>query len=140
MIVLHMHLSELVFLCCQEIHTTFFMSTWWENCKNMQKNWNSMMSTYPAHPTGNFCHVLVCPQKAIVRMKFLAYFWNLLTLLVSRSEYQRDKPFLLTMVSYLKKYILKLKYKRKKIPSALSDLPANWPGLTSLFGWIGLAS
>jgi hypothetical protein len=27
------------------------------------------------------------------------------TLLVSRSEYPRDKPFLLTMVSYLKKKI-----------------------------------
>ena len=28
---------------------------------------------------------------------------TLFTLLVSHSEYQRDKPFLLTMVSYLKK-------------------------------------
>ena len=27
------------------------------------------------------------------------------TLLVSRSEYPRDKPFLLTMVSYFKKWI-----------------------------------
>ena len=27
-----------------------------------------------------------------------------------------------------------------QIPWALSELPANWPGLTSLFGWIGLAS
>ena len=28
--------------------------------------------------------------------------------------------------------------KGKKIPQALSELPANWPGLTSLFGLIGL--
>ena len=48
----------------------------------------------------------------------------LCTLLVSRSEYPRDKPFLLTMVSYLKKKI-KLKEK-KKLPQALSELPANW--------------
>ena len=25
---------------------------------------------------------------------------------------------------------------RKKIPQALSELPANWPGLTSLFGLV----
>ena len=27
-----------------------------------------------------------------------------------------------------------------QIPRALSELPANWPGLTSLSGWIGWAS
>ena len=32
------------------------------------------------------------------------------TLLVSRSEYPRDKPFLLTMVSYLKKYLNSIQY------------------------------
>ena len=36
-----------------------------------------------------------------------------LKLLLSRSEYPRDQPFLLTMVSYLKKYKLKLREKKK---------------------------
>ena len=43
--------------------------------------------------------------------------------LVSRSEYPRDKPFLLTNVSYLNEYMKR----EKKIPQALSELPANWP-------------
>ena len=54
------------------------------------------------------------------------------TLLVSRSEYPRDKPFLLTIVSYLKK-----RKEKKKIPRALSELPANWPGLTQWSRYVG---
>ena len=43
-----------------------------------------------------------------------------ITLLVSRSEHPKDKPFLLTIVSYLKK---KIKYKgENEIPWALSEL------------------
>ena len=58
-----------------------------------------------------------------------------LTLLVSRSEYPRDKSFLLIIVSSLRKKIKIKREKREKIAWALSELPANWPGLTSHFGW-----
>ena len=42
-------------------------------------------------------------------------------MIVSRSEYPRDKPFLLTMVSYSRNK-QEYEYKREK---NLSDLPAN---------------
>jgi hypothetical protein len=29
-----------------------------------------------AHLTAHFCPVLVCPQKATVKIQFLPYFWN----------------------------------------------------------------
>ena len=60
------------------------------------------------------------------------------TLHVSRSEYPRDKPFLLTMVSYSKNNYNREKI--NKIPQALSELPANGPGQFSQKGWLGLAS
>ena len=31
-------------------------------------------TAYPAHPVAIFCPVLVCPQKAIMTIKFVAYF------------------------------------------------------------------
>ena len=51
-----------------------------------------------------------------------------LTLLVSLYEYPRDKPFILTMVSYFQKTKIK-RAKRKKIPQVFSELP----GLPSIF-------
>ena len=63
------------------------------------------------------------------------------TLLVSRSEYPRDKPFLLTMISYFKKLIKIKREKRIKFPRALSELSVNWPGrLFSQKGWLDLVS
>ena len=49
----------------------------------------------------NFVTALVVLDLNITKSKYV----NVITLLVSRSEYPRDKPFLLTMVSYLKNKI-----------------------------------
>ena len=50
------------------------------------------------------------------------------TLLLSCSKYPRDKSFLLTIVSYIKKDKLNKYIREKKSPRSLSELPSNWPG------------
>ena len=66
--------------------TTFFMSTWWGDPKNMKElNSHDGFLSYLQNSTANsallaahFCPVLVCPQKATVRIRFFPYFWNFL--------------------------------------------------------------
>ena len=48
-----------------------------------------------AHLAAHFCPALVCPQKAIVIIQFLAYFWNLLIKLTWKMLSNAGKNFLL---------------------------------------------
>ena len=59
------------------------------------------------------CKKIVCTMELKL---FWSHMRNFITLLVFRSEYPRNKPFLLTMVSYSKKN--RLKYKREKNPTS----------------------
>ena len=85
-----------------------------------------------------FCMLLRCSQESFGILNVSAIYRNdmlfccLGTLLVSHSENPRDKQFLWTMVSYFKYINQNQIIKGKKIPLALSELPANQPGLTSL--------
>ena len=58
--------------------TTFFMSTWWGDCKNMQEieisRWFFELPANNANLKAIVCSVLFCPQKAIMGIKSLAYF------------------------------------------------------------------